>query len=70
MKLAIVLVFAAVGGVILFGPHPLAQWRQNEEAACQKKCSELKKSWRLVPAFQWPQVSPVKFPGPWTCECY
>lgn len=71
VRLAIAAVFVIVGLVFLFGPSPIGLWRQNEEQACAKKCSELKKFWRLVPAFEWPQVSPARSGGgPWKCECY
>lgn len=70
-KVIIAAVFAIVAVIFFFGPSPVGLWRQSEEAACEKKCSELKKFWRLVPAYPPSQQVPRgKFDGPWTCECY
>jgi hypothetical protein len=69
-KLAIAAAFVVVGLIFFFGPSPVGLWRQSEQAACEKKCSELKKFARLVPAHPPTQVPQGKFEGPWTCECY
>lgn len=66
----IIAAFAITGVLFYFGPSPLGLWRQNERAACEKKCSELKRSARLVPARSLNQIPQGKFEGPWRCECY
>lgn len=69
-KLAIIAVFVIVGVALLFVPSPLSHLKQNEEATCREKCSQLQKSWRLVPAIPNELLPPGKFNGPWTCECH
>ena len=69
-KVAVVAVFAGVGLIWLYIGSPIQRFRASEEDLCRDKCATLQKSWRLVTQHPKGMVSPGKYEGPWSCECY
>jgi hypothetical protein len=70
IKIAIVAAFAAIGLISLYVGSPAQRYKLSEEDLCRDKCASLQKSSRLVPQYPKGMVSPGKYDGPWSCECY